>query len=1151
MRHCGSSGILPLFLLTYKVFLQKTWGIALSNNFPKIDTKQIKCMKVNPVLQRLLLLSMKVTLIQFCTIALFATIGVARPGHAQEILEQRVTLKIENQDIKAALSKIEAVTHVKFMYSPELIRSRRKVTLEVKNERLAQVLAQFFKPLDITFQVNKRHIILSDNDPQNSGAIEEPAETLRAADFTQFMVSGKVTDEKGDGLPGVNIVLKGTQTGTATDVNGKYSLNIPDGKGTLVYSFLGYVTQEREVDNQSVVDIKLAVDDKALEEVVVVGYGSQRKADVTSAVVRVTPENFIKGPTLDAGQLLQGKVAGLTISAPSGDPTQGSQILLRGNTTLLGANSNPLVLIDGVPGDLKTIAPEDIEAIDVLKDGSAAAIYGTRGTNGVIIVTTKRASGDYNSAVEYNTSFSTQTIARKLDLLTAADYREHISQGIRDKSWDLGGNTDWMKEVTKKTLSQIHNLTFRGGNHKTNYLVNLNYRFLDGIFIKSENTTFNGRADVNHTMFNDKLNINIGFLNSYNTYPTTGDGVSFNGYAYRQALIQNPTAPTRNPDGTWFQQTGIFNYDNPLARLYESDGKNDSQNSRITGNLTYTPISGLKLSALLSYNRYNQTRGYSETKNHISTLRDGRNGYASNGSTSSVDKLMELTAQFSKNFGQHKASILGGYSYQDNSNRNFWMQNWDFPTDKFTYNNIGIGNAIKTGLAPMGSGKAETNLIGFFARATYNYDDRYLLLASVRHEGASQLVGSKHPWGTFPAVSLGWRISNEAFMKGQNLFDDLKLRAGYGVTGTQPNNLFLGVAILNYQKYFYSNGKWIQTLVPAQNPNPDLRWEEKHESNIGLDFSILKARISGSIDYYNRRINGLLYDFQVPSPPNLYTSTRANVGIMENKGLEVLVNFVPVQTKDLVWNSSINYSTNTNKLVSLSNELYKSTNDYFVTGATGDPVQTFTHIVKIGDKVGDFYGFKVVDISEDGKWIYEGRDGKPQAYADYQHAFEDKRVLGNGLPKFYLNWNNNIRYKKFDLGVTMRGAFKYQILNFQRMFFESTGLQQYNNIKSAYDKIFDKAVLSPSMPQEFNSYYVENGDFWKIDNITLGYDINGFKNKFIKSIRIYGSTLNTFTFTKYKGIDPEVDRLGLSPGNDNRDKYPTTRTFTLGLNLVL
>jgi TonB-linked SusC/RagA family outer membrane protein len=569
----------------------------------------------------------------------------------------------------------------------------------------------------------------------------------------------------------------------------------------------------------------------------------------------------------------------------------------------------------------------------------------------------------------------------------------------------------------------------------------------------------------------------------------------------------------------------------------------------MSGNITLLPVDGLKLNALFSYTRYNEERGYSETKQHISTLRDGKNGYASVGSTQSIDRLMELTAQYNKNIGKHKFSVLGGYSYQENEYRNSYMQNWDFPTDRFTYNDIGIGYALKQGLAVQYSEKTETNLIGFFGRATYSYDDKYLLLASLRHEAASQLYGTKQPWGNFPAVSAGWRLSNEPFIKDLNLFDDLKLRAGYGVTGTQPSDLFLGVSILSYGDYVYSNGVWIQTLGPSQNPNASLRWEEKHESNFGIDYTMFNGRLSGNIDYYIRRINGLLYDYQVPSPPNLYSSTRANVGKMENKGLEVMVNIIPVKTNNFEWNTSLSFSTNTNKLVSLSNDLYKATNNYFTTGSTGEPIQTFTNIVTVGRNIGDLYGFKVVDISDDGKWIYEGRDGKPVAYANYQHAFEDKRVLGNGLPRYYGGWNNHFRYKNFDLNVTMRGAFKYQILNVQRMYYENTGLQQYNRMKSAYDKVFGKAVLSTDMPLEFNSHYVENGDFWKIDNITLGYNFNHFNSKYIKGARVYISTLNTFTITGYKGIDPEVNRLGLNPGVDDRDKYPSVRSFTVGVNM--
>jgi hypothetical protein len=468
--------------------------------------------------------------------------------------------------------------------------------------------------------------------------------------------------------------------------------------------------------------------------------------------------------------------------------------------------------------------------------------------------------------------------------------------------------------------------------------------------------------------------------------------------------------------------------------------------------------------------------------------------------------------------------------------------------------------------------RSATNLVGFFGRLTYNYADKYLIMASLRREEASQLWGTKNPWGTFPAVSAGWRISKENFMSGQTLFNDLKLRAGYGVTGSQPGDLFAAVGIIGYgYGYVLSNGNWIKTLVPSQNANPDLKWEEKRETDIGLDFSMLNDRIGGSVDYYNRQIHNLLWPFSVPSPPNLYNSTLANVGVMENKGLEIMLNFVPVKTNDIQWNTSVSYSTNTNKLVSLSNDIYKLSTDYIQIGYIRPPVQTPSHLLRVGGPVGDFYGYKVIDIGNDptdvanyGKWVYEGADGSPVKYSDFKHSFEDRKVLGNGLPKFYLAWNNNFRYKNWDLNITQRGAFKFQIANLQRLFLENPTESQYNVLTNAFDKIYGKTQLTA--PLEFNSYYVENGDYWKIDNITLGYNLNKTGIKYIQSLRLYISVLNAFIITGYKGIDPEVSLLnpttsaqsgvasvstkGLDPGMDDVSKYPTTRTFTIGLNVT-
>lgn len=963
---------------------------------------------------------------------------------------------------------------------------------------------------------------------------------------TSDPIKGRVVDDKGVTLPGVNVIIKGGNNGTQTDAEGRFSLKAP-ADAILVFSFVGSKPQEVAVGGRTTINITLNPDTKELADVVVVGYGTQRKADLTSSVASVKDENFIKGATKDAGQLIQGKVAGLTVVTPSGDPTAGSQILLRGTSTL-SADSQPLILIDGIPGTLSTVAPEDIESVNVLKDGSAAAIYGTRGTNGVILITTRRPQGNIAPTIEYSGYASTQRIARRPEVLTADEYRQKITEGVGFT--DQGSSTDWLQAVSQHPLTHVHNLTFRGGNAQTNYLVSGNYRYLEGIIQKSNNRTFTGRADINHNMFDGRVKLNLGLLSSDNKYTTTADGTSFSGYTYRQSLIRNPTAPIYNADGSYAQQFSLFNYENPLSRLYDSDGENSSQNTRLSGSLTWEPVDDLQFKALGSNTRYDQVRGYSENKQHPSTLRDGLNGYASRGTTQVIDKLLELTANYNHSFGEHRFSALAGYSYQDNTAENFYLQNFDFPTDVFTYNNIGIGNALKTGRATEYSDKNAYNLIGFFGRLTYNYKEKYLLLASVRREASSRLLGADHPWGTFPAVSVGWRINKENFLANATFLDDLKLRAGYGVTGTAPGVSFLGVSRLGYGGYFLANGRWVQSLAPISNPNPSLRWEEKHEFNVGTDFALYKGRIYGTVDYYVRRTLGLLYDYQVPSPPNLFPTTTANVGSLENRGLEVQLNVVPVQTKDFSWTSTFNFSTNKNTLLSLNNDLYQLTNDFFNTGSTGEPIQTYTSRVQVGQKLGNFYGYKVVDVTSDGKWIYETKEGKQVAYDQFTHSEDDKQVLGNGLPKYYGGWNNSFRYKHFDLNVTMRGAFGFQILNFQRMYYENTGVTQYNRLRSAYDPIFGKAVLNTTMPLEYNSYYIENGNYWKIDNITLGYNFQPNLVKYVKNLRVYVSTLNTFTITGYKGLDPEVNRLGLAPGVDDRDKYPTVRTFTAGLNVT-
>ena len=1066
---------------------------------------------------------MKITLflLFLCTFSAFAV-----DAHSQNA---RVTIHKVQVPLEDILNEIESQTDYLFLYTNE-IDVDKKATVKVKSQPVSQLLNGLLAKSGITYQMEGTHIILSEKKVEEHQALPD-----------KIKVTGTVKDVNGEVIIGASVVEENTTNGTITDISGNFVLTVSD-NAVVKVSYIGYVAQEVKAVQGKPLNIVLREDTKTLDEVVVIGYGIQRKGDVTSSVASIKSEDFSKGAVKDVGQLIQGKVAGLAITNPSGDPTSGTQIKLRGTNTIGGANTDPLVLIDGVPGSLSTVAPEDVESVDVLKDGSAAAIYGTRGTNGVILITTKQAKGAQINSVEYNAYVSTSQIVKKLDMLTADEFRAMYP------TEDHGANTDWLEEITRTPLTHVHNLSLQGGNSSTSYIANLNYKSGQGIMLKSGIESFQGRIEILHKMFDGKLQLKFGMIGKKNQFSSTSSAGSFNGYTYRQAILRNPTDPVKNEDGTWYENLNKFEYENPVARLEESTGNVKNTEMRYLGNIIYNPLKDLKLTAMMSYVRSNRNHGYSESLEHISALRDGYFGWSSVGANTRMEKLFELTALYSKSIKDHKFSVLGGYSYNETDYEDMYFANYGFQDDYFGgWHNIGIGSALKLGKADASSSKSTTNLVGFFGRATYSYLDKYLLMASLRYEGASQLWGTDNEWGIFPSVSLGWRITQEAFMKEQRLFDDLKLRVGYGVTGSQPANPFLGIAMLKYDKYAYVDGKWVQTIVPASNANPDLKWEEKRETNIGLDFTMLKGRLSGTIDLYNRDVEGLIYNYTVPTPPNFYPTTTANGGKMQNRGIEVLLNIIPVIAKEFEWNTTFTFSTNSNKLKSLDGSVFKTDYDYFDTGWLAEPVKTSSHRVQVGEKIGNFWGFKVVDVDNNGKWIYEDKDGKLVPYDEFSRAPEEKKIIGNGLPQMYAGWNNYIQYKNFDLSISMRGAFNFDIINEARMYYEnSKNSRLENRLQSVNNKIFGKTMLSKEVDPEFNSYYVEKGDYWKIDNVTLGYTLKNV-GKYIKSIRLYGSILNALTITGYDGVDPEVSASGLNPGYDSRDQYPSIRSFTFGV----
>jgi len=1074
----------------------------------------------------------------------------------------RLSLKLENVGIKDALLQIEEKSEFYFMYDATKINVNQKVSLSVDNGLITDILDRMFKSTSINYEINNRLIALS----------EKSAVEISSSDQAN-KVAGKVVNSSNEPLPGVTVQIKGTTTGTITDFDGKFSISNVQSGSTLVFSFVGMKPMEVVFKGQSNLNVVLEEETIGLDEVVAIGYGSVKKGSVTSSIASVKSESFVKGAVKDAAQLIQGKVAGLTISTSSGNPTEGAAIMLRGNSSLLGT-SDPLVLIDGVPGTLESVAPEDIESIDVLKDGSASAIYGTRGTNGVIIIATKSSSNDMVPTIEYSGYVSSATVSRKLDFMNASQVREKWNQGYKFTGanlQDFGSDTNWLDQITRTAVSQVHNIIFRGGNKNTNLTASLNYKDNEGVFIKTDNQKYTGRIDVNHSMFNGKLVANIGTIVSEQKYNavgsgdnsnTYGDGISnsqysFNNYVYRQVLIRNPTEPVKDANGKWAERDVYF-YDNPVAYLEESLGENRYRKVRFNASLTFTPIQDLTIKGMLTRKGDSNIRGFYQTQNHVSNTKYSNGGFASRGTDDYVGNLTELTANYKKIIGKHNMSVLAGYNYEDNMNEGFWANNRYFPTDAYTYNNLEIGSGIKKGEAGMDSYKNSDKLIGLFSRVSYSFADKYLLMASIRREGSSKF-GANHKWGNFPGVSAGWRITEEPFMKSVSWVSNLKLRAGFGITGTNVLDSYKSLSSLNYDEYFYSNGQWVRKLIPTRNANPDLRWEKKEEVNIGLDFDLFGGRVSGAFDFYNRLTKDALWDYSVPTPPYLYNTITANVGRIKNQGFEALINVIPVKTSDFTWNAGFTFSTNKNKLVSLSNDKFQTTNDFFDRGYTGEPIQISTHRIKIGGPIGDFYGLKSVDVTHkgdefgtdgssekpEGIWIIEKPDGTRIKATD--SSTDDRQVLGNGIPKYYASWNNSFKYKNFDLSINMRGAFGYQILNFSRMFYENPTIG-YNTLNSAFNKVYGKAVLTDV--QRYVSYYIEDGDYWKIDNATLGYTIKLNNKNTIKNLRVYASGINLLTITGYKGIDPEVRQTGMDPGNDERDKYPTTRTFTFGVNVT-
>ncbi|HBB91838.1 MAG TPA: SusC/RagA family TonB-linked outer membrane protein [Bacteroidales bacterium] len=974
-------------------------------------------------------------------------------------------------------------------------------------------------------------------------------------------VSGTVQDKNGEPIIGATVLEKGTNNGTSTDRNGKFTLEVAGPGSVLRITYVGYKPIEQPVGLSATFSITLLEEEKLMDEVVVIGYGTQRKGDVTSAVSSVKKEDFLVGNIQDAAELVKGKVAGLTVTKGSGDPNAESTIRLRGITSLIGSIS-PLILIDGIEGSLSTVAPENIESFDVLKDASAAAIYGTRGANGVILITTNAGKRQEETHVTYSGYGSLSHFAKLADFMDPGDVRKGLT-AYSDKGWD----TDWVSAISRIGYTQNHSLSISGGTRKTSYSGNLAYRQEEGTIKRSNNDELKMQFDLSHWMFDDKVKLNFNMVKGMHENDVTNASSGGIANIYRQAVIRNPTAPIYiegDPNRDYYEDFAIFQYFNPVAMINENVGETKREWTRITGSVTLEPVKGWQTNLKLSTNRSNgNTESYS-TKDYYTSTTAGYNGYAYKGSNYAESDQLEMTSKYENNFnGMHRLSALAGYSYQYDMYESMSASNYNFPTDAYLYNNISMGAALKEGKAGMGSYKEDSKLISFFGRVSYGYLNKYNLLMSVRHEGSSKF-GVNHKWGTFPAISAGWTISNEEFMQGQDWISNLRLRMGYGVTGVIPGSSYMSFTTYNYNStswgyYLNSAGVWSPSLEVTSNSNPNLKWEKSGEFNVGLEFGFLDGLIGGSLDYYNKITNDLLYSYNVPSPPNLFTSTYANVGTLQNQGIELMISATPVKTENFTYITTLTASHNTHKLLSLSNDLYE-TDNYVNTGYAGDPVSLPTQRLEVGSSFGRYWTLKTTGLSANGLWMVENpATGKYEEWNASMSNDDYRQWMGSAIPKVYLGWNNAFRWKKFDLNLQMSSQLGFQIVNEQRMFYENNSIA-YNRLETAANLIpivdengqptGETRALSSAQSQTIVSWYYENGAFLKMDYLTLGYNFDTSKMKYVNNIRLYLSGENLFCLTNYSGMDPELSNADIwSMGIDGRDKYPTIRSITIGANI--
>jgi iron complex outermembrane receptor protein len=969
-------------------------------------------------------------------------------------------------------------------------------------------------------------------------------------------LSGKVLDDQENSIPGVSVVVKGTTLGTITDADGNFVLNVTADSKVLVFSFVGYETQEVTIEpNKTRMNVKLIPTTIGLQEVVAIGYGKMTRKDVTSSITTIKSKDMNMGVYSDPAQLLQGKVAGLTITQTS-NPNGSPSVTLRGASTLrTGEAQEPYYVIDGIPGmSLSLIAPEDIESIDVLRDASATAIYGSKAANGVIIVTTKKGNSNGQTNITYSSYYAVDNVLKNLDMMSADELRAYATANNVTLPNDEGKNTDWQKEVQRTGFSQNHNISINGGNDKTSYNASVNYMEQQGVIKETDKNRLIARSVLQTKAIDDRLTLSIGLntsvTNNHNV-PMWGEGAS----VLDAMNYYSPLVPVKNEDGSWYKSSGISQNYNPMSMIYEDQYTTESKLLQGVGKLSFKIIDGLVYNLGLSYQ--NEQNIYSNYNTISSQIFSSQHGQASRTAVENKKKVLETYLNYDKTFNDvHKLGLMAGYSWeQSDNNDGFGLTVYNFYNDALKYYNMGYANRMDITGINSGYTLSTLRMISFYGRFNYSFNSKYLFQATVRRDGSSAF-GENNRWATFPSVSASWRLSDENFIKNLNLFDDLKFRVGYGVSGNSLGfDAFTAIQTYGASGWFTytdanGNSSEYRTLAATSNANPDLKWERTSMLNVGMDFGFFKNRLTGSLEYYDKKTDDLIYSYAVSTNRYPYGSMLANVGEISNKGVELSVNVTPVQTSDVRWETTLNLSHNKNEVVSLANQTYSV--DYINAGNPNIGGYSTTNVQRImeGEAIGTFYMWEWAGYNDNGVsqfYVHDATTGQRTGEVTTSPQETDRAKVGCAQPDLTYGWNNTVTYKNWTLTAFIQGIVGSDIMNSTRAQYSyialvSTGKNVLREV-ATNQKFTDVNAQAPS------DRYLESGDYLRLSTLSLNYNFGKIGN-YVKGLNVYATCNNVMTLTGYKGLDPEINLGGLTPGIDNRESfYPRTRTIMLGLNI--